>query len=64
MHSGTNVVSDSIDDVEVLKEDADSVDSLGVAVDSDTHWLAVGDRDAIVDVVRWDAEFPADIEDV
>ena len=64
MHSGTNVVSGSIDDVEVLMEDADSVDSLGMAVDSDTSWLPVGNGDAIVDVERWDAESPVEIEDV
>lgn len=45
-------------------EDADSVESLGMAVDSDTSWLPVGNGDAIVDVERWDAESSVDIEDV
>lgn len=52
MHSGTNVVSGSIDDVAVLMEDAGSVDSLGMAVDSDTFWLPVGNGDALIGVER------------
>ncbi|KAI7165262.1 hypothetical protein KC349_g213 [Hortaea werneckii] len=53
-----------LDDVEVLMEDADSVESFGMAVDSDTFWLPVGNTDAIGDVESWDAESSVDIEDV
>ena len=61
MHSGTKVVSGSIDDVEMLKEDADIVDSLVNAVDSDTSWLPVGNKDVIVDAESCDAESSVDI---
>lgn len=60
MHSGTNVVSGSIDDVEMLMEDANSVDWLCMAVDSDTF---DGDTDVVIDAERCDVVSLVEIDD-